>query len=69
MGAPSQLSEALVLVPAVRAAQTANQAFFLQWRSFLDGLSSKTESEISARSAFLTTLLIEDLYAVGRNHP
>jgi predicted dehydrogenase len=56
------------LVPAVPAARTANQAFYLQWRSFLDGFKSRTESEISARSSLLSTALIQDLYAFGRRH-
>jgi hypothetical protein len=55
-------------VPAVHAAGTSSQAFFLQRRSFLQGLLTKTESEISARSALLSTALIEELYTVGKRH-
>ena len=66
MGTPAQATTGTLLVPAVGAASTVNQAFFLQWRSFLEGLRTDTESEVSARSALLGTALIEELYARGR---
>jgi predicted dehydrogenase len=66
MGTPAQATSGTLLVPAAQAAMTANQAFFLQWRSFLEGLRTNTESEISACSALLGTALIEELYARGR---
>lgn len=68
MGSPGKPSEAVLIVPAARAASTANQAFFLQWESFLDGVRTNTESDVSARSALLGTSLIEELYALGRYH-
>lgn len=68
MGDPSRPSAATLLMPAAHAARTSNQAFFLQWRSFFQGLLTKTESEISARSALLSTALIEELYTIGRRH-
>jgi predicted dehydrogenase len=68
MGDPMRPSAATLLVPAAGAATTVNQAFFQQWRSFLDGLRSRTESEISARSALLGTTLVESLYTLGRRH-
>jgi predicted dehydrogenase len=67
MGAIEQPSGAMTLVPATRGAMTTNQAFFLQWRAFFDGFCSKTESEVSARSALLGTRLIEALYERGRS--
>jgi predicted dehydrogenase len=68
MGDPMRPSGATLLVPAAGAATTVNQAFYLQWRSFLEGVRSKTESEISARSALLGTALVENLYTLGRRH-
>jgi predicted dehydrogenase len=68
MGEREKPSTWIRLVPTVSAARTANQAFYLQWRSFLDGLVSRSESEISARSALLSTSLIQGLYAHGRCH-
>jgi predicted dehydrogenase len=67
MGDPDNASAGTRLVPRTRAATTTNQAFYLQWRSFLDGLSNEVESEISARSALFGTGLIENLYCQGRN--
>ncbi len=63
MGTPQNPAESTRLVPVARAATTANQAFYMQWRSFLDGVLTNTESCISARSALLGTRLIEDLYS------
>jgi len=68
MGDPAQASTGTLLVPAARAALTANQAFFLQWRAFLEGLRTDKESDISARSALPVTALIEELYARGRRY-
>jgi predicted dehydrogenase len=68
MGTPARASDATRLVPAIRAATSYYQAFYLQWRAFLDGLGSRTESGISARSALLGATLIEDLYLTGRHH-
>jgi predicted dehydrogenase len=68
MGNPTQPSQGTLLVPSPGGAMTVNQAFFLQWRSFLEGVRNKSESEISARSASLGTALIEELYARGRGN-
>jgi predicted dehydrogenase len=67
MGTIEQASGAITLVPATRGAMTTNQAFFLQWAAFLEGFSSKAESEVSARSALLGTELIEALYEMGKS--
>jgi predicted dehydrogenase len=66
MGDPSRPEAAIVLSGALPLGQTANQAFALQWRSFLSGVTRGVESEISAQSAILGTELIEALYARGR---
>jgi predicted dehydrogenase len=68
MGTPTRGSEATRLVPASRAATSYYQAFYMQWRAFLDGVSTRTESGISARSALLGATLIEGLYSTGRRH-
>jgi predicted dehydrogenase len=67
MGTIEYASTAMTLVPATRGAMTTNQAFFLQWQAFGEGFCSKTESEVSARSALLGTSLIEALYKRGRS--
>jgi predicted dehydrogenase len=58
--------DAVALVPASGAATTVHQAFYLQWRAFIDGVRANSASEISAASALLSTRVIERLYAVGR---
>jgi predicted dehydrogenase len=49
-------------------ATTYGQAFYLEWRAFLSGFRSQTESIVSARSADLTTQLVEALGAAGSKH-
>jgi predicted dehydrogenase len=68
MGSQENPSDATRLVPATRGATTFNQAFYLQWRSFADGVRARSESSISAKSALLGTSLIEGLYDAGRPH-
>lgn len=68
MGTPQTPAEATRLMPARRGAITANQAFYLQWRSFIDGIRAKSASVISAESALLGTVLIEDLYLNRKAH-
>jgi hypothetical protein len=45
---------------------TTNQAFYLEWKDFLDGLSGERPSAFSAESALPVTALIADLYRLGR---
>jgi predicted dehydrogenase len=66
VGDPDRPAEAFRIVAPVRGASTANQAFYLEWRNFLASLAARKESLISARSAFLTTALVEALHARGR---
>lgn len=54
------------LLCPVRGASTANQAFYLEWRAFIDGLVARRESAISARSACMTTALVAALHEQGR---
>jgi len=54
------------LTPGGRGATTSNQAFYLEWRDFLDGLAGDRPSAFSAASALPVTALIEDLYREGR---
>jgi len=65
-GDPERPAEAFRIVAPVKGAATANQAFYLEWRAFLDGLAARKESLISARSALLTTALVEALHQRGR---
>jgi predicted dehydrogenase len=68
MGSLARPSSSTLLRSSDRAATTANQAFYLQWRSFLDGARSKVECEVSARSALLTTQLVDDMYSKARRN-
>jgi predicted dehydrogenase len=54
------------LEPSGLGATTTNQAFFLEWRDFLDGLAGERSSAFSAESMLPVTALIEDLYRQGR---
>ena len=67
MGTPARASDATRLEPASRGARSYYQAFYMQWRAFLDGVATRTESGISARSALLGATLIEDLYLTGKH--
>jgi predicted dehydrogenase len=51
--------------PSEPAARTSYQAFFLEWESFLRGLSEGKASMISAQSCEMTTMLIADIYQRG----
>jgi predicted dehydrogenase len=66
VGQPHKPAQALRLLAPVQGARTPNQAFYLEWRAFLDGLAGGRESSISANSAYLTTALVESLHAQGR---
>jgi predicted dehydrogenase len=54
------------LEPAHLGATTTNQAFYLQWLDFLDGLYGERPSRFLAESALPVTALIADLYRIGR---
>ena len=55
-----------VALAAAGGATTTNQAFFLEWREFLDGLRDERPSAFSAATTLPVTALIEDIYARGR---
>jgi hypothetical protein len=65
LGDPARPDRCISL-SAAGGASTYNQAFYLEWRSFLDGVLQGKESQVSARSAALTTALVEDLLLHGR---
>jgi predicted dehydrogenase len=54
------------LEPGGLGAVTTNQAFYLEWRAFLDGLAAGRPSEFSAEAVLPVTALIADLYRQGR---
>lgn len=66
VGDPDQPAQAFRLSPPEHSARTPNQAFYLEWRAFLEGLASGQESSISANSTYLTTALVEALHEFGR---
>jgi predicted dehydrogenase len=61
VGNPELPRDALMLSAEACGAATYNQAFYLEWQEFLAGVRDERESEVSARSALLTTSLIEAL--------
>ena len=65
VGNPRSPHTAIRLAPQVAGATNYNQAFYLEWRDFLDGLRAKRESAISAGATQLTTGLVEALLSTG----
>jgi predicted dehydrogenase len=65
VGNPELPQGALRLSPQTLGATTYNQAFYLEWQDFIAGLRAERESTISARSALLTTSLLEMLLTAG----
>jgi predicted dehydrogenase len=65
LGMPDRLAEAMTVTASVGGATTYNQAFFLEWQAFLEGVRARRESCVSAQSAFLTTCLLETLLGRG----
>jgi predicted dehydrogenase len=65
LGDPRRPADCISLMQPSGGATTFNQAFYLQWCSFLEGLRSQRESLVSARSALLTTSLAEHLLKDG----
>jgi hypothetical protein len=54
------------LEPGGIGARTLNQAFYLEWRGFLDGLAAEGTSTFAAETTLPVTALIADLYRLGR---
>jgi predicted dehydrogenase len=61
VGDPVHPRDAISLACEATGATTYNQAFYLEWLHFLEGVRTNTESLVSAHSALLTTALIEAL--------
>jgi predicted dehydrogenase len=53
------------LQPNSVGVRTSYQAFFAEWRLFLNGMADRRPSLVSAASALLTTSLVEAIYARG----
>jgi predicted dehydrogenase len=64
-GNPAFPEQAIHLAPQAPGATTYIQAFYLEWKDFLAGLRAKQEPITSARTALLTTSLVEALLAAG----
>jgi predicted dehydrogenase len=64
-GDPQRPDEAIRLEAQSPGATTYNQAFYLEWKDFLEGYRAERECVTAARSALLTTSLIETLLAAG----
>jgi predicted dehydrogenase len=65
VGSPESPQQAIRLASQRPGATTYNQAFYLEWTDFLAGFRAERESITSARSALLTTSLVEALLAAG----
>lgn len=69
LGDPDRPGDSILLTSPLSGATTFNQAFYLEWSSFLDGVREQRESIVSARSALLTTAIAEQLLAApGRQY-
>jgi predicted dehydrogenase len=60
-GDPAYPRDAISLACEAVGATTYNQAFYLEWLNFLEGVRTSKESLVSAHSALLTTALVEAL--------
>jgi predicted dehydrogenase len=60
-GDPVRPRDAISLACQAAGATTYNQAFYLEWLHFLEGVRANKESIVSAHSALLTTSLVEAL--------
>jgi predicted dehydrogenase len=60
-GDPARPRDAISLACEAIGATTYNQAFYLEWLHFLEGVRVNKESLVSAHSALLTTSLVEAL--------
>jgi predicted dehydrogenase len=65
VGDPTDPGNAILLKSQTGGATTYNQAFYLEWQHFLDGLRTQSESLVSGRSALLTTSAVEALLTCG----
>jgi predicted dehydrogenase len=61
LGTPGDSAGCLSLESSMTGARTFNQAFYLEWCDFLQGLRAGRESTVSAGSALLTTRLVDAL--------
>ena len=61
VGEPGDSRVGITLQGADDGAATYNQAFYLEWRDFIDSLRAQREPRTSARSAHLTTSMLESL--------
>jgi predicted dehydrogenase len=62
----SRLQDLAAICGEAQGATTYNQAFYLQWRDFLEGADAGRACRTSAHSALLTTRLCEALLCAGR---
>lgn len=46
----------------LEGAKTINQAFYLEWKYFLEGVSKREESVVSAGNCLLATKMLEEIY-------
>jgi predicted dehydrogenase len=66
LGNPRRPAECIKLTGPGGGAKTPNQAFYLEWRAFLDGVRERAASPVAAQTSLLTTALMEELLARGR---
>jgi predicted dehydrogenase len=54
------------LVPREGGAENQNQACFLEWSAFLEGLDTGVASAVAASETLLTTAIMDDIYRSAR---
>lgn len=65
LGDPARPAACIKLTGPGGGATTPNQAFYMEWRAFLDGVRTQAASPLAARTSLLTTALMEELLARG----
>jgi predicted dehydrogenase len=63
VGVPGAMPRSALLAAPVSGARNSNQAFFLEWEAFLEGIARTEESPVSAASALRTTELVNAIHA------
>jgi predicted dehydrogenase len=68
VGPPGNQSNSIRLIDDTPGARTVNQAYFLEWKAFTDGMKGRYESAVSAASAAMATELVEMIHRRSSGH-
>jgi predicted dehydrogenase len=62
VGPPGIQSQSVRLIDDAPGASTVNQAYYLEWKAFIEGMRGRFESAASAASAAIATALVETIH-------